>query len=384
MIDIKDPKECCGCTACVSICANDAIVMKPDVLGFLYPHVDKEKCVDCGLCEKVCQFNDFYDKSLLLEQPIAYAARHKDMNEIMKSRSGAAFVAISDHILNQGGVVYGAGYKDHFRVAHKRATTKDGRDEFRGSKYVQSDMTGVFRQVREDLKDGLIVLFSGTPCQTSGLNAFIGRNLRENLLLMDIVCQGVPSPYVWRDYIDYLEKKHGSRICYVNFRDKEKYGWKAHKETFMYENGGGKYTYTFLFHQDIDFRYSCNECHFANLQRPSDITIADYWGWQRTDPRFNADNRGCSLVLCNTEKGKQLFEDVKDRMNVIHAEQANVMQNHLSKPSDIHPKRMEFEIMYGKRGFEHTMRHFGFMGWRRKVSEIKKKMFRFLKKILRN
>ena len=163
MIRINNPADCCGCTACASICNHDAITMEPDALGFLYPKVDESKCVECGLCEKVCAFNDNYDKSLNLPKPDAYAARHKDMDEVMKSRSGAAFVAISDYILEQGGVVYGAGYKDHFRVAHKRATTKEERDEFRGSKYVQSDLTGVFRMVKQDLKNGLTVLFSGTP-----------------------------------------------------------------------------------------------------------------------------------------------------------------------------------------------------------------------------
>ena len=220
MIDIKNPADCCGCTACASICAHDAITMKPDALGFLYPVVDKEKCVDCGLCEKVCAFNDHYDTSLNFDKPLAYAARHKDMNEVETSRSGAAFIAISDYILEQGGVVYGAGYTDHFRVVHKRATTKEERDEFKGSKYVQSDMTGVFRQVKKD--------------------SYVGKRLRENLFLVDIVCHGVPSPYMWRDYIAYLEKKQGSPIVWVNFRDKQKYGWAAHHETFKFKNGGAK------------------------------------------------------------------------------------------------------------------------------------------------
>lgn len=237
MIKITDPKECCGCTACASICAHDAITMEPDALGFLYPKVDESKCVDCGLCDKVCQFKDNYDRSLNLEQPIAYAARHKDIDEVMKSRSGAAFVAISDYVLEQGGVVYGAGYKDHFRVAHKRAMTKEERDEFRGSKYVQSDLTGVFRQVKEDLKNGLTVLFSGTPCQTAGLNSYVGKKLRENLILVDIVCHGVPGPFLWRDYIAYLEKKQGDQIVTVNFRDKELFGWKAHKESYKFKMG---------------------------------------------------------------------------------------------------------------------------------------------------
>lgn len=276
MIQIKDKADCCGCTACVSICPKDAITMEPDTLGFKYPKVDLDKCIDCGLCEKVCAFNDNYDKSLNLKEPEIYAARHKDIHEIETSRSGAAFIAISDYILENGGIVYGVGYKDHFRVAHKRATTKEERNEFKGSKYVQSDLDGIFRQVKEDLKQGNTVLFSGTPCQTAGLNSYIGNKLRENLVLVDIVCHGVPGPYMWRDYLDYLEKKQGSKICWVNFRDKQEYGWAAHKETFKFVKGEGKMSFTYLFYQNIMFRHSCGKCHFANTQRPSDITIADF------------------------------------------------------------------------------------------------------------
>lgn len=380
MIRIKDPKECCGCTACASICSHNAITMEPDALGFLYPKVNESVCVECGLCEKVCQFTDNYDRSFNLPQPTAYAARHKDINEVMKSRSGAAFVAISDYILEQGGIVYGAGYKDHFRVAHKRATTKEERDEFRGSKYVQSDLSGVFRQVKDDLKNGLTVLFSGTPCQTAGLNSYIGKKLRKNLILLDIVCHGVPGPYIWRDYLAYLEKKHNSKIIYVNFRDKEKYGWKAHKETFKFESEGGKINYTYLFYSHILFRHSCSVCHYTNLKRPSDITIADYWGWQKTDPEFNADNKGCSLVLCNTEKGQKLFDAIKDRMNTIPAELPNVMQTHLKKPSGKHPRRMDFERYYIKGGFEYAARKTGLIGWRHTLKRIKKEIKKFFNK----
>ena len=234
MIRINNPADCCGCTACASICGHDAINMIPDVLGFLYPKVDMEKCVDCGLCESVCQFNARYDRSQNLHDPSAYAVRHKDIDEVMKSRSGAAFVAISDYILEQGGVVYGAGYKDHFRVTHKRATTKEERNEFRGSKYVQSDLNGVFRSVRDDLKNGLVVLFSGTPCQTAGLNSFVGKKLRDHLFLVDIVCHGVPGPFLWRDYLSYIERKQGDIVTFVDFRDKERYGWGAHCESYKF------------------------------------------------------------------------------------------------------------------------------------------------------
>lgn len=238
-INVVDPSDCCGCTACESICPKDAISMQPDALGFLYPKVDENKCIQCGACVRVCQFNDHYDTSDNYAEPLAFAVRHKDINEVMKSRSGATFVAISDYILENGGVVYGVGYKDHFRVAHKRASTKEERDEFRGSKYVQSNLQGVFRQVKQDLKNGLTVLFSGTPCQTSGLKAYIGKKLSLNLIVVDIVCHGVPSPYIWRDYLAYLEKKHGDTISKVNFRDKELYGWAAHKESYIFTNGGG-------------------------------------------------------------------------------------------------------------------------------------------------
>ena len=239
MIRISNPADCCGCTACASICNHNAISMQPDVLGFLYPVVDKDKCTECGLCEKVCAFHDNYDKSMNLVKPEAYAARHKDMKEVETSRSGATFIAISDYIIENGGVVYGAGYADHFRVVHKRAVTKEERDEFKGSKYVQSDLTGVFRQVKEDLRKGFIVMFSGTPCQTAGLHSYVGKKLRENLFVVDIVCHGVPGPYIWKDYLAYLEKKHGSEICYVNFRDKGMFGWRAHKETFKFVKMGG-------------------------------------------------------------------------------------------------------------------------------------------------
>lgn len=378
MINIKDPADCCGCTACASICNHDAITMEPDALGFLYPKVDESKCTDCGLCEKVCAFNDNYDKSLNLPKPDAYAARHKDMDEIMKSRSGAAFVAISDYILEQGGVVYGVGYKDHFRVAHKRATTKSDRDEFRGSKYVQSDLTGVFRQVKQDLMNGLTVLFSGTPCQTSGLNSYVGKKLRDNLVLIDIVCHGVPGPYIWRDYLTYLEKKKGDTITMVNFRDKERFGWAAHKETFTF-GGGYKMNFTYVFYQHIMFRHSCGKCHFCNTARPSDITIADFWGWEKTDPNFNQDNKGCSLVLVNTPKGREIFEAVKDKLNTIPAELDNCLQPNLQHPSVIHPKRMQFEKDYIKHGFEYVMYRYGNIGWRyylRKVIKgIKKRLY---------
>ena len=389
MIKILDPKDCCGCTACASICVHDAITMEPYTLGFLYPKIDKSKCVDCGLCEKVCAFNDNYDKSLNLLTPDVYGARHKDMSEVMKSRSGAAFAAFSDYILECGGVVYGAGYKDHFRVAHKRATTKEERDEFRGSKYVQSDLTGIFKRVKEDLRNGTLVLFSGTGCQCAGINAYVGKKLRGNLVIVDIVCHSVPGPYLWRDYLNWLEKKHTGNIISFNFRNKSDYGWKAQVETFALNNGEehSSKLFTKLFQSCLIMRPSCSKCHFCNTTRPSDITLADFWDREHNFPEINKDNKGESLLFINTEKGREIFNAVKDKLVYFQTTPDKVMQTHLREPSKIHPQAKQFEKYYEKYGFERAIKHFGLIGWRYKVQEMKKviqSIVRTVKKKLRH
>ena len=364
MIQITDKKNCCGCTACAAVCPKDAITMKPDALGFVYPVVDLDKCVDCGLCEKVCAFSPSYETNENFENPIPVGARHKVAAEIDASRSGAAFVAISDWILEQGGVVYGAGYGDGFEVMHKRAVNKTERDEFRGSKYVQSNMGTTFRSVKQDLKDGRLVLFSGTPCQVAGLKRYVGERLRKNLYLADIVCHGVPSPYVWRDNLSFLEREKQSKVTSVNFRDKRKTGWRGHKETYLLENGKTiiSVIYTYAFYKHIMFRDCCATCPFTNLRRPSDFSLADFWGWEKSSPTFNKDNRGASLVLLNTPKGKELFEQIKKDLNILPAELANCMQPRLRTPSIVPPEREEFIRVYEEHGFEHAMRRFKCLG----------------------
>lgn len=374
MIQIENPADCSGCTACASICPCEAIDMKPDVMGFLYPVIETSRCVGCGLCEKVCPFNKDYDISLNFPQPLAYAARHKDIEEVETSRSGAAFIALSDYVLENGGIIYGVGYCDHFRVVHKRATTKTERNEFKGCKYVQSDLTGIFHQVKQDLKDGKTVLFSGTPCQTAGLNSYVGKGLRVKLILVDIVCHGVPGPYLWRDYITYWENKKNSKICWVNFRDKQKFGWAAHKETFKFIRQESKISFTYPFYQHIMFRHSCGKCHFANTKRPSDITIADFWGWEKINFNINSDDKGVSLVLVNTEKGYELFDKVTKYMDVISTKLEDCLQPNLQYPSAIHPKRMKFEQDYRKKGFAYVIKHYSDVGWRYKIRRLFEKL----------
>lgn len=387
MINITNKADCCGCTACASICAHKAITMRPDTLGFLYPEVDINKCTNCGLCEQVCAFNDNYDKSLNLDKPEAYGARHKDIHEVETSRSGAAFIALSDWILEQGGIVYGVGYEEHFRVVHKRATTKEQRNEFKGSKYVQSDLGNIFLQIRKDLKEGKIVLFSGTPCQTSGLNSFIGKKLRANLFLIDIVCHGVPSPYIWRDYIAYYEKKYKRKVVSVDFRDKKEYGWHNHKETFILDDGTKVspkcHPYSALFCETIMYRTSCGSCHFCNTTRPSDITIADFWGWEKTNPEFNKDDKGVSLLLINTEKGKELFKAINENLYTFQAKLKDCLQPNLKHPSNLNSQSQQFEELYKKHGFYYVLKKYTDLNTKKQIhiywQRIKKKLFSNIK-----
>lgn len=384
MINLIDKSQCCGCTACASICGHDAISMVPDVLGFKYPMIDKDKCIECGLCDKVCAFNNHYDISDRVDSPQAYAARHIDIDEVLKSRSGGAFVCISDYVLSKGGHVYGVGYKDHFVVTHKRASSVIERDEFRGSKYVQSDLDGIFIQIKQDLKNGDWVLFSGTGCQVAGLKSFIPQILREKLIMVDIVCHGVPSPYVWRDYINDIEKEHNSVIKSVDFRNKIDFGWMSHKETYLLENGKKvtKDNFTYLFYEEIMLRPSCKSCHFTNFNRPGDFTIADFWGYENTDKQINSDNRGVSLLICNTQKAFEIFPHIKANLNTISAKLENCLQPNLLKPTEFHKDYLKFPHDYATRGLDYVMKKYGNTSFLYKIKNAAKRVIAIPKFVL--
>lgn len=376
MLTFTDKSQCCGCTACTSICPKQAITMQPDGLGFLYPIINKNKCIECGLCEDVCTFNSHYEKSDF-SVPEVYAVRHKNISEIETSRSGAVFIALSDWILEKGGIVYGVGYTNHFRAIHKRATTKQQRDEFKGSKYVQSDLNTVFIQIKNDLKQGLYVLFSGTPCQTSGLRSYL-KKIKvdvDKLFIVDLVCHGVPAPYIWRDYLTYIERKKHKKVTSVDFRDKSKCGWAAHKESFTFSDKTVVCsTYSDLFCKGIMFRHSCGNCYFANLNRPSDVTIADFWGWEKVDTEFNADDKGVSLLLINSAKGKFWFDQIKAQVYFLSTDVEHCLQPNLQYPSVIHSLRNQFEEDYIKKGFIYVGKKYGNLGFH---------LFQLLHKIIR-
>ena len=380
MIQVQDKRECCGCTACASICNHEAIYMQVDEMGFKYPVVDISKCVECGLCEKVCAFQEHYDTASNFQEPFVYAVRHKNNKEIKTSRSGAMFTALSDFIFERKGIVYGVGFADHFRVVHKRITNREDCKDLKGSKYVQSDLTDIFRSVKKDLADGFPVLFSGTPCQTSGLHSFLGKKEWENLYLCDIVCHGVPSPKVWADYLEYVETKENRLIEKVNFRDKVR-GWKAHFESFVFQGGKKIITRTFtdLFYKHLILRPSCSSCKFTNTRRPSDITIADFWGWEKAVPGFNDDDLGCSLVFVNTPKGDQLFKHILPEIHAIQTDLAHCMQPNLEHPSVFSPKYDSFWEDYQRKGFDFVVKKYGDKGFRHKISQFKSKVKRIIK-----
>ena len=347
----KDKTNCCGCSACYSICPTKAISMQPDTLGFKYPIIDNNKCIDCGLCEKVCQFKSYYAR-YEVTAPVVYALRNVNESELMKSQSGAAFWTIAKKFIEEGGIVYGVGYSDNYKVIHKRVKALEELEELRGSKYVQSDVGETFRQVLQDLDEDCKVLYSGTSCQIANLKAYVGTKRRNNLYTLDIICHGVPAPYVWRDFLYYMEANKKKKISAVNFRDKSK-GWKNCVSSFVFSDKSVHYTkdYSKLFYSNLTLRESCYACPFTNFERVSDITIGDFWGWEKSSNLYN-DDKGVSLVLVCSDKGEALLNSVKDEAYIIKMTKQSCLQKNLQEPTKCNPLRKEFETEYQLNGFE--------------------------------
>lgn len=338
-------KDCSGCFACVETCPKQAIKMKIDEEGFQYPEIDEGKCIHCGICDRICGFVFVSRKNGRYNYPKAFGVKHKEMKTRITSRSGGAFVALSDIILKKDGVIYGAAMQEDFQVKHIRATCKEERDLMKKAKYVQSDITGILPQVAEDLILDKYVLFSGTPCQIEGIYTYLKqKNISsEKLFCCDLICHGVPSPLIWKSYLSYVEEKQNGKIIDANFRDKQ-FGWDSHYESFIMDGARKKYVsreFTDLFYQHIMFRPSCYSCKFANIHRPGDITLGDFWGIEKNSDSFN-DNKGVSLVLINTKKGMELFHIAKKNMEIIECKLSNCLQPTLIKPSTPSANRAQF------------------------------------------
>lgn len=306
-MEICSLELCCGCGQCAYICPRSAIEMVKDSEGFLRPAVDEKKCISCGLCEKKCPVNKIYKAT----PSTAYAAYSKDKEIRNSSSSGGVFSVLALKVLSEGGAVVGAGFDESLNVIHKTVTDKDGLCALRGSKYVQSDATHIYEQIKDCLSNGKTVMFSGTPCQCAAVKNVFGD--REQLILCDFICHGVPTPALWKKYID--EEMPNAKAA--SFRDK-KLGWeefsmRVETEDRVYSASQYKDPYLRMFLQNIALRPSCYQCSWKCENYSSDLTLADFWGISKVYPHMN-DDKGTSAVVIRSQKGESLFDSVKDEL----------------------------------------------------------------------
>jgi acetyltransferase-like isoleucine patch superfamily enzyme/coenzyme F420-reducing hydrogenase beta subunit len=322
MIKITEKKDCCGCNACGDVCSQQAITFKTDIEGFWYPEVDSEKCVKCGLCEKVCPIINITElKKNDFEKPDCYAAIHKNLEVRFDSTSGGLFSALAEKMYKDGGYVGGAVYNDDFSVSQFISNDKKDILRLRSSKYQQSDLTGFFTQVRTIVKSGEKALVCGAPCQMAALRAFLGKDY-QNLLIADFVCLGTNSPLVARKYTESLEKQYSSRIVWQKAKNKE-LGWRNLTGKYQFADGRNVYitkdenlfTRGYL-HTNVFCRPSCYDCRFKGFPRIADITLADFWGIEKVDKSMD-DDLGTSLVLVNSEKGRAYFDEVRQKIKSV-------------------------------------------------------------------
>lgn len=304
--------NCCGCGACANICPKRCITMQEDEEGFLYPKIDYSKCIKCGLCLKVCPI--LTAKPDTMQVPKVYACKNKNKEILTDSSSGGIFYLLAEEIIKQGGVVYSAKFVDAYTVAHCRVDKLEDLHKLRKSKYLQSVTADIFPRVKEDLLSGKKVLFTGTGCQIEGLQNYLMKPY-ENLYTQDIICHGVPSPKTWKLY---LQSEKITKDCTINFRDKQA-GWKDYCLKITKDNEillsshhkKNEYMRTFL--SDCNIRPSCYDCKFKHLHRNSDITLADFWGIEKSYPEFDSI-QGVSAVFIHSKKGAELFASILNKI----------------------------------------------------------------------
>ena len=375
MIHITDKKNCCGCSACVQRCPKQCIRLEEDTEGFLYPQVDEETCIKCGLCEKVCPILNQTDKLSVLE---VLAVKNPNDEERMNSSSGGVFLPLAREVINQGGVVFGAVYDEIWEVHHVYAEKIEDVYPMMGSKYLQSKIGNSFKDAERFLKQGREVLFVGSPCQIAGLRTYLRNKQYPNLLAVDFLCHGVPSPGVWRRYLaetygGYDAKEQSrlqatagknsvllsslnatSPIGDIKFRDKRESGWKKFRFVVRQKSASKADQNTVLssdihydnpfmrgFLSDIYLRPSCYACKCKNGVNHSDLTIADFWGINLIAPEFD-DDKGVGLVLLNTKKGKDYFSRLPMDMMPSNLEKAHYYNGGFNEHTKAHPKRDQF------------------------------------------
>jgi coenzyme F420-reducing hydrogenase beta subunit len=347
VIEIRKKEDCCGCHACVQKCPKQCITMQEDEEGFLYPKVNEELCINCGLCEKVCPVINQSEPRKPLK---VYAAKNPNEEIRMKSSSGGIFTMLAERTINNGGVVFGARFNDQWEVIHDYTETIEGIAPFRGSKYVQSTIGNNYQIAEQFLKKGREVLFTGTPCQIAGLNKYLQKNY-DNLITVNVVCQGVPSPLIWREYLEQI--KQNDEIKYISFRDKSR-GWKSYSIKYVFGDSiiyhkATNDNYLFGFRNCIFLRPSCHLCPSKLGKCYSDITLGDYWGIYAFYSKYD-DDKGVSLVLVNSDKGMNFISDICTQFVETSLNQANYGNPMIKNSAPLTQNRKHFWDLYSKVG----------------------------------
>lgn len=341
-------KNCTGCGACANICPHGAITMEEDAKGFLKPLININKCTNCRLCEKVCPVLNFETNNT--PSPKFYAFINQEESVRLRSASGGVFPAFAQYIIKNGGVVFGAVYNEDMKVCHIQANTLPEIEKMQSSKYVQSDTKTTFKDAKIMLDKGVLVLYTGTPCQIAGLKSYLQKNY-ENLLTMDIICHGVPSRKIFEMYKKEFLKSHRDKgkLISINMRSKAN-GWnskffKIETTAKIYDVDKNKDSFMKCFLNNLSINDSCTDCKFNKIPRAADITMGDFWGVDEFDTALN-DNKGTSIILINSEKGEKYFNEIIKNSQIITREvtpeSATKHNQNIIKSSIAHPKRENF------------------------------------------
>ena len=383
MIEITKKEKCNGCHACTNICPKNCISMDIDNEGFWYPKVDMNKCIDCNLCEKVCPIINIPEREE--KETIVYACKNKNDQIRMDSSSGGVFTLLCKEVINNGGVVFGAAFDEKFNVKHSYAETIIDCEKFRGSKYVQSKIGETFKEAKQFLNDGRVVMFSGTPCQIAGLRNYLIKKY-DKLILIDIACHGVPSPLVYRKYIDRLQVENDGQVKNISFRDKST-GWNTYSFNVEFENGntikelGSDNIYMKGYLKDIYLRPACYECDFKKPVTSSDITLADYWGVKDKHPDFY-NEKGVSLILVNSTVGKNMFNKISSNIDFINTDfdYATKCNPCIIRPVKYNTKRESFFEQFNEGNIDEVIKKHIKISFKQKN---KKKIYSIISKIKR-
>lgn len=358
-INTKDRGNCTGCAACVGCCPQGAISLQADERGFLFPVIEEKGCNHCGKCSIICKRIEQLTKEIDEKHPICtMAMKHIDENIHKNSQSGGVFYQLGKMVIQRGGVVFGAAMLEDFSVSHVCITTEEDLHLLQGSKYVQSNMGMVVSKVIGFLKQGKLVLFSGTPCQCAGVSAAC-EGLEGNLLLVDLICHGVPTPKLWKDYLSYISCKHHGKISDVRFRVCDGSQKKGHEEQFVI----GEKTYRTiafgqLFYSHAFLRDTCDRCRYRKFGRMGDVTLGDWVYGKKTGHSF-ADSKGVSQVLVNSEKGMQWIELIKPYFETLDLKIDECMQPPLENKYIANANKEEIFDYYLKHGIVTVVKKYG-------------------------